>query len=77
MIIQDVAIDKGKENQRFKELDISNGSHLFYRDADGKETFKEWAELDEETQRQLSELAVHGESLILKAEGIVKRGLRE
>jgi hypothetical protein len=70
MIIKDTVIDKGNENQRFKELDISNGSHLFYRDADGKETFKEWDELDEETQRQLSELAG-------QAEGIVKRGLRE
>jgi hypothetical protein len=59
MIIQDTV--KGSE------LNISNGSHVFRRDEEGNETFKEWSELDQDTQMQLSELAGKAEGIMLEA----------
>ena len=65
MIIQSDVLGRGKE------LDISNGSHLFYRDETGEEIYKEWSELDEETQAELSKLAVQAEELLERGAGII------
>ena len=51
------------------EIDIRNGSHMFCRDKEGKEIFKEWSELDLESRKQLSEL-------VIQAEGIMERGAK-
>jgi hypothetical protein len=58
------------------EIDIRNGSHMFCRDKEGKEIFKEWSELDQESRKQLSELAelvvVHAEGIMGRAKGIIR-----
>ena len=55
-----------EDTVRGLELDISNGSHLFLRDEDGREKFKEWDKLDLETQAGLTELANQAEEIMEK-----------
>ena len=40
-----------------RELEIANGSDIYYRDADGKDVHMEWSELDEESRERLAAVA--------------------
>lgn len=54
------------------ELDISEGSHFFCRDEDGKEIFKDCTELDLETKEKLLELANQVEDIMDRGATLIK-----
>jgi hypothetical protein len=64
MMIQDYIKESG--------LDIQEGVYMLYRNAEGKEIYNEWDELDELTQAQMSELAYQAERIMEKAGKFLK-----
>ena len=54
------------------ELDISEGSYVYFKDEAGKDIYKEWTELDYEKNSKLSMLVSKMDEILRKGTTLIK-----